>query len=348
MCGIAGIVDIAGRGVPDLGRKLQVMNALQKHRGPDDAGTWQSADAAVGLGHRRLTIIDLSTGGHQPMCGPNDTVITYNGEIYNYLELREQLAGDWSFRTRSDTETILAAYARHGVECPKALRGMFAFGLWDARERRLICARDRFGIKPFYYTQIDGRLYFASEIKALIPFLPQVETDPAGFAEYLTFQYTINERTLFAGVRQLAPGHMLVAENGRVSERRYWDVHYDIDHDHSPAYFEHRLRELVDDSVRVHLRSDVPIGATCPAVSIRVSSRSSRAAPTPVTTKPSTANLPASPATTRATMRARRRRRAVRPSMRSTSRPTISVSTWRNSSTISTSRSRGQGLSLST
>lgn len=261
MCGIAGVVDIAGHAVPELGRRLQVMNALQEHRGPDDAGTWLSNDGAIGFGHRRLTIIDLSPLGHQPMTGPNETVVTYNGEIYNYVELRRELGGDWAFRTNSDTETILAAYAKHGVDCPKALRGMFAFGLWDARRKRLVCARDRFGIKPFYYTVIDGRLYFASEMKALMPFLPAVETDPAGFAEYLTFQYTINERTLFAGVRQLAPGHMLVAENGRISERRYWDVHYDIDHDHSPAYFERHLRELVDDSVRVHLRSDVPIGS---------------------------------------------------------------------------------------
>lgn len=261
MCGLAGIVDLTGHAVPDLARRLQVMNALQEHRGPDDEGVWTGSADAVGLGHRRLTIIDLSPGGHQPMTGPNDTVVTYNGEIYNYLELRQQYAADWTFRTQSDTETILAAYAKHGTDCPKMLRGMFAFGLWDARQRRLVCARDRFGIKPFYYAVVEGRLYFASEIKALVPFLPEVETDRAGFAEYLTFQYTINDRTLFAGVKQLAPGHMLIVENGMVSVQRYWDVHYEIDHDHSASYFEKRLRELVDDSVRVHLRSDVPIGS---------------------------------------------------------------------------------------
>jgi asparagine synthase (glutamine-hydrolysing) len=261
MCGIAGVVDLKGGRIQDLERDLSVMNALQVHRGPDDGGTWTNADGSVGFGHRRLTIIDLSASGHQPMTGPNDTVVTYNGEIYNYVELRDELRRDWQFRTRSDTETILAAYARHGINCVQKLRGMFAFALWDARERRLLCVRDRFGIKPFYYTQIGDRLYFASEMKALMPFLPAIETDRDGLAEYLTFQYTINDQTLFAGIKQLAPGHMLIVENGRLSVRRYWDVHYDIDHDHSPAYFERHLRELMDDSIRVHLRSDVPIGS---------------------------------------------------------------------------------------
>jgi asparagine synthase (glutamine-hydrolysing) len=261
MCGIAGIIALNADPVPALLPRLRLMNRLQTHRGPDDEGTWTGAGDSIGLGHRRLTIIDLSPAGHQPMTGQNETVITYNGEIYNYLELRKEFASDWTFRTHSDTETILAAYAKHGSDCVQKLRGMFAFALWDGRARRLLCVRDRFGIKPFYYTTIGDKLYFASEIKALVPFLPAVETDREGFAEYVTFQYTINERTLFQGVQQLAPGHMLVVENGRVSVKRYWDVHYDIDHDHSSIYFERRLRELIDDSIRVHLRSDVPIGS---------------------------------------------------------------------------------------
>ena len=261
MCGIAGILALNAQPIPALLPSLRVMNRLQTHRGPDDEGTWTDATGCVGFGHRRLTIIDLSVGGHQPMLGPNDTVITYNGEIYNYLELRKEFSAHWEFRTHSDTETILAAYAKHGLGCVQKLRGMFAFALWDARERRLFCARDRFGIKPLYYATIGDKFYFSSEIKALVPFLPAVETDREGLAEYLTFQYTINARTLFAGVQQLAPGHTLVVENGRVSVRRYWDVHYDIDHDHSAGYFERRLRELVDDSIKIHLRSDVPIGS---------------------------------------------------------------------------------------
>ena len=261
MCGIAGVVDLERERIPDLEIRLGVMNNLLQHRGPDDDGVWASPDASVGLGHRRLTIIDLTATGHQPMHGPDGTVISYNGEIYNYIELRDELSHEWNFRTRSDTETILAAYSRYGHECVQKLRGMFAFALWDARTRRLLCARDRFGIKPFYYAQIGSRLYFASEIKALVPFLPAVETDRAGFAEYLTFQYTINDRTLFAGVHQLPPGHLLLVENGRIEVRRYWDVHYEIDHNHSPIYFERRLKELVDDSIKVHLRSDEPIGS---------------------------------------------------------------------------------------
>ena len=131
------------------------------------------------------------------MRGANGTVITYNGEVYNYPELRDVLSESWSFQSSSDTETILAAYDRYGKDCLQHLRGMFALALWDEKQNRLLCARDRFGIKPFYYTEIDGQFIFASEIKALIPFLKDVETDSSAFAEYLTFQYTIGENTLF-------------------------------------------------------------------------------------------------------------------------------------------------------
>lgn len=194
------------------------------------------------------------------MRGPNGTVIAYNGEVYNYVELREGLKDHWQFRSTSDTETILAAYERYGEECLTHLRGMFAFALWDDKRRRLLAARDRFGIKPFYYAQVGNLLYFASEAKALLPYLPEITTEPDALAQYLTFQYTIDDTTLFKGVRQLLPGHVLVAERGKVEVRRYWDVDYEIDWDHSPQYFYRRMRELLDDSVDVHLRSDVPIG----------------------------------------------------------------------------------------
>jgi asparagine synthase (glutamine-hydrolysing) len=261
MCGIAGILNLNGGAIPDLERRLEVMNCLQQHRGPDDSGTWLHQGHHVGLGHRRLTIIELSAQGHQPMLGNDGSVVTYNGEIYNYVELRQALAASWQFRSRGDTETILAAYAKYGEQCPTQLRGMFSFALWDARRNRLFCARDRFGIKPFYYAQIGELLYFASEAKALMPFMPEIATDESGLAQYLTLQYTIGETTLFAGIKQLVPGTSLLCENGRIEVRRYWDVHYDIDLDHSPRYFEHRLRELLDDSIQVHLRSDVPVGS---------------------------------------------------------------------------------------
>lgn len=260
MCGISGIIGLAGSPVPELTNKLAAMNQLLAHRGPDDEDTWVNRKNCVGLAHRRLTIIDLSSAARQPMTGQNDATITYNGEIYNYLELRESLKG-WDFRTRSDTETILAAYDRYGVGCTDHLRGMFAFALWDEKSGRLMCARDRFGIKPFYYTVVGSYFYFASEIKALLPFVRDISTEPQALAEYLTFQYTLGEKTLFSGIYQLLPGHQLTVENGKVNVSRYWDIYYEIDHTRSADYFERRLTELIDDSIRVHLRSDVPVGS---------------------------------------------------------------------------------------
>jgi asparagine synthase (glutamine-hydrolysing) len=260
MCGIAGYVQRFGGSMANGPRALTAMQACIAHRGPDGWGQWISDEGDVGFVHMRLAIIDLSTMGAQPMHGPNGTVITYNGEIYNFLELREELAGSWTFRSHSDTEVILAAYEKWGDDCVNHLRGMFAFALWDGRRKRLLAARDRFGIKPFYYAECGGTLYFASEAKALLPFLPEIETDKDALAEYLTFQYTIGEKTLFRGVHGLLPGHALFIENDAVSIRRYWDVQYEVDWDHSPRYFENRFRELVADSMKVHLRSDVPVG----------------------------------------------------------------------------------------
>ena len=261
MCGIAGVVDLGGVKIPNLRKRLEVVDRMIAHRGPDGSGVWVNDNESVGLVHRRLAIIDLTESGRQPMIAANGTVITYNGEIYNYIELRQELSAHWNFHSTSDTEVILAAYERWGVSCVDHLRGMFAFALWDQRRQRFFCIRDRFGVKPFYYAQVGSRLYFASEAKALLPFLPDIETDSDALAEYLTFQYTIGEKTLFKGIHQLLPAHSLIAENGRVEIKRYWDVHYDIDWSHKPAYFEGRLRELISDSMAMHLRSDVPVGA---------------------------------------------------------------------------------------
>jgi asparagine synthase (glutamine-hydrolysing) len=261
MCGIGGIVSIDGSPVPRLAASLEVLDGMIAHRGPDGHGTWVSAGRVAGLAHRRLAIIDLSDAAQQPMVAPGPTVITYNGEVYNYLELRAELSSGWGFRSNSDTECILAAYECFDTGCPDRLRGMFAFAIWDDRRRRLFCARDRFGIKPFYYALVGNLFVFASEAKALLPFLPEIETDPAALAEYLTFQYTIGEATLFRGVQQLLPGHALTVESGVVRVWRYWDVRYEIDGEHNARYFERRLGELLDDSVRMHLRSDVPVGA---------------------------------------------------------------------------------------
>jgi asparagine synthase (glutamine-hydrolysing) len=261
MCGIAGVVSISGTPIPRLNASLELLSQLIAHRGPDGEGAWIAASRQAGLAHRRLAIIDLTAAAKQPMIASGPTAITYNGEIYNYLELRAALSAKWPFFSASDTECILAAYDRYDIDCLGHLRGMFAFAIWDGRRKRLFCARDRFGIKPFYYTIVGNLLAFASEAKALLPFVPEIASDPEALAEYLTFQYPIGEATLFRGIKQLLPGHLLLVENGRVQVRRYWDVRYEIDYDHSPRYFENRLVELLGESVCLHLRSDVPVGS---------------------------------------------------------------------------------------
>ena len=235
------------------------MNDLQAHRGPDGHATWKHADDHVGFAHRRLSIIDLVTGD-QPITDGAGSVISYNGEIYNYIELRAELGGE-GFRTTSDTEVALRAYHEWGPECVNSFRGMFAFSLWDARTQTLFCARDRFGIKPFYYTEVDGVLYFASEIKALVPFLPGVETDLEGLKDYLCFQFCLGGKTLFKGVKELLPGHWLMVRDGKVTVSRYWEVYYKPDYQHTAAYFEEAIRSVLDESVALHLRADVPVGA---------------------------------------------------------------------------------------
>src|SRR5262245_54261056 len=165
MCGIAGLISLRHERVPALDRRLVAMSGLLGHRRPDGNGYWMRPNGPACLAHRRLAIIDRSPSGHQPMLGPSRTGITYNGEVYNSIELMEELHSHWRFRSRSDTEAILAAYDRWGDECLTRLRGMFAFAICD--DRRLLAARDRFGIKPFYYAVIGDVLYFASEIKAL-------------------------------------------------------------------------------------------------------------------------------------------------------------------------------------
>lgn len=259
MCGIAGLFHLDGLPILSMDEKLQVMNRLLAHRGPDDEGQWIASDRSVGLVHRRLSIIDLSPTGAQPMIAPSGAVVLHNGEVYNAPELRESLSPHYPFRGHSDTESMLAAYDRHGLDFVDRLRGMFACAVFDPTCRRLACIRDRFGIKPLYYAVCDRVLVFASEAKAILPFLRDIETDPEALAEYLTFQYTIGEQTLFKGISQLMPAHMLVVEKGEIRTRRYWDVDYTLDWDHSERFFLDQLPDHVNDSVDVHLRSDVPV-----------------------------------------------------------------------------------------
>jgi asparagine synthase (glutamine-hydrolysing) len=259
MCGIAGIISLKGTPVPDLTRKLEVMSDLVAHRGPDDAGIWTHPRGHVGFAHRRLSIIDLAHG-HQPMSDEAGNVITYNGETYNYPEVRADLSGE-RFATDCDTEVVLAAYRRWGADSLDRLRGMYAYAVWDERRGELFIARDRFGIKPLVYAVVDDVLYFASEAKALMPFLPRIATDHEALKDYLAFQFCLAGKTLFEGVRELQPGYKLTVAGGTVREERYWEVYYELDWSHTTRWFESRIEELLHESVRLHLRSDVPVAS---------------------------------------------------------------------------------------
>ncbi|MBM4442456.1 MAG: asparagine synthase (glutamine-hydrolyzing) [Candidatus Rokubacteria bacterium] len=261
MCGIAGIVlSDRGRTVdePVLGRMTDVL----RHRGPDDRGVnvWGN----VGFGHRRLSIVDLE-GGHQPMSSADGTLwVTFNGELYNYVELRAELIQHgYRLKTYSDTEVLLALYDRYGLRMFEHMNGMFAFALWDARARRLVLARDRFGEKPLYWYRDRERVLFASEIKAILA-VPGVRAaaDPAAVQEYLTFQYCLAERTLFDGVHRLPPASYLVLDDtgAEIERGEYWSLGYEEDHARSEEYWVDELRFLLEDAVKIRLRSDVPVG----------------------------------------------------------------------------------------
>jgi asparagine synthase (glutamine-hydrolysing) len=259
MCGIGGAVSLSLTPLRNAQGTADLMNDVLRHRGPDGEATWVHDHDVAAFAHRRLAIIDLSSGD-QPMTDGAGNWVTHNGEIYNYIELRGLLGKD-RFHTSSDTEVILRAYRKWGEGCLERLRGMFSFALWDEETQTLFAARDRFGIKPFYYAVVGDVLYFASEVKALLPFLPEVETDHDGLADYLTFQFPLAGKTLFNGVQELLPGHFLRVRNGNVETQRYWEVYFEPDFDHTGDFYERRVEELLADSISFHLRSDVPIGA---------------------------------------------------------------------------------------
>ncbi|WBY00723.1 asparagine synthase (glutamine-hydrolyzing) [Ramlibacter tataouinensis] len=261
MCGIFGALGAGNRSVQSVTKDVHCGLDAIRHRGPDGRSIWVSDDGLVGLGHARLAVIDLATGD-QPMhsaCGRWS--IVYNGEVYNYLELRQELGGE-GFRTTSDTEVILRAYMRWGPGCVTRLRGMFAFAIWDSKERKLFLARDRFGIKPLYWARTRAGFFFASEMKALRPFLDEGRVNKAALSDYFSFQFCLGDKTLLDGVSQLpAAHHALVAPGEAPRPQRYWEVQYDIDFDHSEKWFTERLRALLDDSIRMHLRADVEVGS---------------------------------------------------------------------------------------
>jgi asparagine synthase (glutamine-hydrolysing) len=260
MCGICGVVHKDG--APVDAPALERMAAALAHRGPDDSGI--EALGAVGLGHRRLSIIDLSPDGHQPMGNEDGSVrIVFNGEIYNFRELRAGLEQrGHRFRSRSDTEVILHLYEELGTDCLSRLRGMFAFAIWDEPRRRLFLARDRVGKKPLYYADTASRFLFGSEIKAiLVAGGVERQPDRQALYHYLTYQYVPSPWTAFEGIRCLPPAHYLLLENGEARIERYWRLAYQPKLKAPEAALEEELRARLREAVRLRLVSDVPLGA---------------------------------------------------------------------------------------
>ncbi|MFI5387341.1 MAG: asparagine synthase (glutamine-hydrolyzing) [Fimbriimonadales bacterium] len=265
MCGIAGFYGAPKWELPPR-RVLERMLAAIRHRGPDDWGI--HLDGPVGLGHVRLSIIDLA-GGRQPMADERKTVwVTFNGEIFNYVELKKELiSAGHRFRTSSDTEVILQAYRRKGPRCVEDFNGDFAFALWDRQRDQLMLARDRMGVRPVFYAIQDGVLVFGSEAKALlqVPGLRAV-LDPVALCQCFTFWHSLAPRTAFKGIQELPPGHLLVAHGGTVTVQPYWQSSFPPANYRNPtvrpeAELAEELRALLLDATRIRLRADVPVGA---------------------------------------------------------------------------------------
>jgi asparagine synthase (glutamine-hydrolysing) len=237
------------------------MVQLISHRGPDGEGYWENDKQTAGFGHARLAIIDTTSNGSQPMVGQKKEILVFNGEIYNYKELRSSyLQKGRTFTSNSDTECILAAYESHGVNFVTELRGMFAIALWDENLNELILARDRFGIKPLYYSVQEDIFYFASEAKALLPFVKKIETNTDVLGEYFTFQNTLGSQTLFSEIEQVLPGEIVQVKNGIVTKKKYWNISYEIDYSHPEKFYVKKLQALMNESISLHSRSDVEIG----------------------------------------------------------------------------------------
>ncbi len=256
MCGIAGIVDFSARDVDRI--KVHAMTSCLAHRGPDDES--YHFERHVGLGHRRLSIIDIE-GGKQPMAGEDGSMIVYNGEVYNFAELRKELEDTGHrFKTRSDTEVILRAYEQWGVDCLERLNGMFAFAIWDPKRRRLFIARDRIGIKPLVYAFEGQGMLFCSEVKALAACLDtKPKLDSFGLVGYFLLQYVPGENTILEGIKRLEPGEAALFSPDGFKKWKWWK----LPDSSSPVKGgrETELLDLLDDSVRLRLISDVPLGA---------------------------------------------------------------------------------------
>ena len=257
MCGFVGFTG----GLAQREEVLQEMMDAIIHRGPDSAGTYIDDDIA--LGFRRLSIIDLDSGS-QPMYNENrDMVIVFNGEIYNYKELRDELIKKGHiFANNADTEVLIHGYEEYGEELLTKLRGMFAFVIWDSKKKKLFAARDFFGIKPFYYALVDGQLVFASEIKSILKYTPyNKEMNRDALENYLTFQYSVLPETFFKGIYKLMPSHCLTFENGRLDIKRYWEPVFEPDENTGLPEMVDRIDSAMQDSIKMHKVSDVEVGS---------------------------------------------------------------------------------------
>jgi asparagine synthase (glutamine-hydrolysing) len=261
MCGIVGKIYFDRKRRVTQAELIRMCRAV-KHRGPDDEGIITLGN--VGLGNRRLAIIDLSSAGHQPMATKDKKIwITFNGEIHNFLELKKTLESQGTrFRTHTDTEVILALYQKHGERCLKYLRGQFAFAIWDERKQQLFAARDRLGINPFKYYFDGKRFLFASELKAILtdPSVPR-EPDYQAIDEYLTYQFVPSPKTGFKGIAKLPAAHYLILKDGKLSINRYWNLSYKEKDDLSEDEWVERIRDKIDEAVRLRMISDAPLGA---------------------------------------------------------------------------------------
>ena len=254
MCGICGIAGFEDR------QLLESMCSVMQHRGPDDGGLY--TDSNIGLGHQRLSVIDLESG-HQPIHNEDETVWTvFNGEVYNFRELRSVLEKQGhTFYTSTDTEVLVHLYEQYGTGFVKELRGMFAFALWDSDKKRLLLARDGMGVKPLYYTVVDGKLLFASEIKSLLQYEGvKLAVNLHALHDYLTLRHSLGTETMFSGIYKLLPGHILTFQDGKMSTERYWDISFKVESGKSEDYYSKRLLELLNESVKMRLVSDVPLG----------------------------------------------------------------------------------------
>ncbi|MCX7943464.1 MAG: asparagine synthase (glutamine-hydrolyzing) [Deltaproteobacteria bacterium] len=256
MCGIFGIC-----GNFEINKAREALNLL-RHRGPDDWGEYISEEDHLYLGHRRLSIIDIKNG-KQPIFNEDKTlIIIFNGCIYNYLELAQELRGyGHRFYTNTDTEVIVHSYEQWGKECVKRFNGMWAFVIFDSKDKVLFCSRDRLGIKPFYYLLNNERFYFSSEIKPILKFIPP-KLNKETLYDYLVFQMSLDENTLFDGIKRLEPGHNIIlnTKSKTIKKELYWDIKFNVNEERDEEQIIDRLKYLLNDAVRIRMRSDVPVG----------------------------------------------------------------------------------------